>query len=366
MLCSVSPVHTRHNAPSWPFFQKLGWLFCGALCFTIGLCIPSAMADQVFIKGEKEPIEGKILSVGNDEVLIEISEGRQLPLLRSKVERMELGNGKKPGATPPVPEAPIYSARPVQAAPKAVSNIAKPDPGLRPAQLETATPADINPGLRPIIVLPDTPALDTSEFPPLRTQPVSTSNNSKNNAAMNHLMYSPVIPPPPSALQSGLATLQDDAFVSLSRFKGHVSQGQYMGLYNFLNKGTLWIRLPQPQPETALLRFTLYGKQHRSPEKSTELTLTPGPESFGVEVRFLDDQGNALGDTPLVQYQQQQGLLVEWFHLLENMSGLCDPMEVSLSVPAGTKIIEFRVVTAPDAPRHLVGYLGQVQLGTKQ
>jgi hypothetical protein len=180
------------------------------------------------------------------------------------------------------------------------------------------------------------------------------NDSSGKSTAVNALMYSPLLPGLSFTNEKG--EVNDKHFVTLSRFKGQSTRQVYAGLYNFQNKGTFWIRLPQTQSRPADLQFVLYGKQNVSQAQAQP------PEPYDLQARFLDEQGNAIASSPMASFQEGQITEVEWFHLLEGMSGLCGKKEVTWRVPEGTKTIEFRVMSAEDAPRRLVGYLGNVTL----
>jgi hypothetical protein len=317
-----------------------------ASCFC-ALNSNSAWADKVFLKGEAKPIEGKVLSVGQDEVLIQLPEGQQLPLIRQKVERVEL-NQPSPSPkssvqnAPPLPESPHPSAASIQ------------DPELRPLSNQSLETHGLE-------EQPVTPALlPPQPLPILQLEAESTEPQLEEVSQGTQLIM--LAPSIPTKLPQ-FSTLTEEMFVSLSKFKGKVTQNQYAGLYNFPQRGTFWIRFPSPATEATPLQFTLFGKQHKANPKSTEVTLTPGPEAYVLEVRFLSDQGETIGKPEQVTYKPQAGQLVEWFHLLENMSGLCDPMVLAVTLPQKTKLVEFRVINGEEGARHLVGYLGQIQLG---
>lgn len=304
-------------------------------------------ADKVFLKGETQPVEGKVLSVGQDEVLIQLPEGQQLPLIRQKVERMELNNTSSKGFlhnSPPVPDGP--SSKPIKAQ----------DPELRPLSNHSLEnygqdqPVSPLPQASPSPIIQLETESSESQFEP-QLEKLSQGNQ--------FMMLAPTVP----TKLPQFSTLSEEMFVSLSRFKGKLSQNQYAGLYNFPQRGTFWIRFPSPVTEATPLQFTLFGKQHKANPKSTEVTLTPGPEAYVLEVRFLSDQGETIGKPEHVTYKPQAGQLVEWFHLLDNMSGLCDPMLLAVTLPQQTKVVEFRVINGEEGARHLVGYLGQIQLG---
>lgn len=356
---------------------------CGITCvllllsfifnFNFILTPQPAWADKVYLKGETQPIEGKVLSVGQDEVLIQLPEGQQLPLIRQKVERVEMGQSSptsspvknppplpEPPPSKPPPSKPLHSkplhSKPSNSKPLESHNPASGhDPELRPLSNHTSPHHSLE---QPITPVPPPLPIIQLEAEAATAEPVLEETTSQGNQFM---MLAPNLP----TQLPQFSSLSEEMFVSLSRFKGKITQNQYAGLYNFPQRGTFWIRFPSPATEATPLQFTLFGKQHKANAKSTEVTLIPGPEAFILEVRFLTDQGEPIGKPEQVSYKPQAGQLVEWFHLLENMSGLCDPMILAVTLPQNTKVVEFRVINGngSEGSRHLVGYLGQIQVG---
>lgn len=147
-------------------------------------------------------------------------------------------------------------------------------------------------------------------------------------------------------------SIDDKLFVTLSKFKGKSSQRTYAGLYHFSDKGTFWIRLPKPQNKSSDLQFALYGKQNGQQEV----------ERYSLKARFLDEYGNTLEDSPSVTFDKKRAEVVEWFQLLDGISGLAGKKDVSWRVPEGTKTIEFKVLSSEAEISHLVGYLGNLSL----
>jgi hypothetical protein len=262
--------------------------------------IPSlAQADTVNLKDQPKPLYGKILSVSDELIILEAENGSRIPVARKSVSSIEFTGA--PQVTAPVPDKAVASFNSNQAIPA----------------------------------------------PPKLPQ----SNESKG---INALMYSPIVPLLSFPNEKG--EINEKLFITLSKFKGHKSQKQYAGLYNFTNKGTFWVRLPQVQQKSADLQFTLFGKQGIL-DKQTQL-----PENYAVQARFLTDGGELIEESPVASFSGNQAEMVEWLYLLEGMSGISGKSEVSWRVPEKTKTIEFRVISSGDNNRHLVGYLGQLTL----
>ncbi len=145
--------------------------------------------------------------------------------------------------------------------------------------------------------------------------------------------------------------------MTLSRFKGNRTNKVYAGLYNFNDKGTFWIRLPQSTEVPADISFDVFGRRNQG----------SFGESYDVQARFLDEWGNLVEDSTRESYENPSGMegnrVEEWFYMLENISGLGNSKKVTWTAPPRTKTIEIRVITKrPKAgpTHHLVGYLGNV------
>lgn len=169
-------------------------------------------------------------------------------------------------------------------------------------------------------------------------------------ASMNTLR--PNTPNQTISLTNDKGLVNEQQFITLSRFKGQTSQQTYAGLYNFANKGTLWIKLPKSPEKAGDLQFVLYGK----PDNQSS------PEKYTVRAQFLDENGTALEESPLASFDGESTEIIEWFQLLDGISGVTGKREVSWRVPEQTRTIEFRIITPDSENRHLVGYLGNLTL----
>ncbi|MGE0200539.1 MAG: hypothetical protein AB7P76_06190 [Candidatus Melainabacteria bacterium] len=272
-----------------------------------------ARADSVRLSTDLSVLTGKILSVTADKVILQTPAGYKIPI--SRVDVMEIhfdGIDTDPGTLKPITTSP--ASGPVSAP---VSD----DPSQPlPPRLAPQAPPSTWTAVR-------FPAGDNAETP-------------------------------------------DDSpgsVVVLSRFRGQAGKTTYAGLYNFEDKGTLWVRVPQVVAADSHLTFYLFGRN------------TPGekPEDFTIQARYLNDGGTELGRSAWFYYQPPSMPPVktpgdderpaEWFDQLPGKAGVTAGLPVSWTVPPMTRTIELRVqgaVPEVPAPRrdHLVGYLSGLVL----
>ncbi|MBY0405378.1 MAG: hypothetical protein K2X66_15870 [Cyanobacteria bacterium] len=312
--------------------------------------LPPAFADQVYLKSNspQSPIlyEGKVLSMSGQEILIQLQDGRKAHFKREEVHSIQLDTpgGELKSVTVPLPvpsesyQPPLFEKMEGFPVPPPLPNALNSPPTMLDTHSSDSQSGLSQPSLRGLV------------------PPPSASYNNLPNAQqpMTQLMFSPLLPI--VSFPSAKGEVNETQFVTLSKFKGSQSKITYAGLYNFINKGTFWIRLPQPQLSKAELQFMLYGKQTIQENK-----ILP-PETFSVQALFLDENGVILEQSSVATFQENQPELIEWFQLLEGMSGLSGKMQVTWHVPHKTKNIEFRVIAAAGEGRHLVGYLSQLSL----
>ncbi len=307
-------------------------VFCSAAV------MPVSMADVVYLKSAtgnpetEKTMEGFVVKVSDDEVIIKTTDGISMPLSRKSVSRIEFKplrieptNGIKTGAT--TSSSSGFSKpelEPLTSEPTVSGNTTTTDPhyayGEATSKPSTTTSTDYT------------------------TQPAQ-------RPLLQHLYRFP----------ESDNRYDERVFVTLSRFKGSRTNKVYAGLYNFNDKGTFWIRLPNSAESTTEVVFDVFGRRNQG----------SFGESFDVQARFLDEWGNLVADSSRESYTNPSGMegnrVEEWFYLLENISGLGGSKKVTWNVPPRTKTIEIRVLSSenntagnPGVTHHLVGYLGNV------
>lgn len=146
----------------------------------------------------------------------------------------------------------------------------------------------------------------------------------------------------------------NDTFIVLSTFRVASTHHLYAGLYKFDGKGTFWVRLPRTESSQRSMRFSLFGKMNKNKE----------PETYTLKARYLDQSGNALGESMLADFDNPNSES-EWFEYLEGMSGLTGKVDVQWPIPAYTKTIEFQVTNSSLNGRHLVGYISDLMVSDR-
>ena len=262
-----------------------------------------AYADVVVLKQQNgnpsRTLQGDIIYVNRREVLLKISDGTEVPLIRDSV--LEI----------------LFSRDRIEISPQTEQRLLS----------------------RPALLDPDMYSA------PVPAPPVTTANGNYLQGSGN---YKTLV-----SLITERGKVDDETFVLLSRFRGVSSQSTYAGLYNFDNKGTFWVRLPQSIPFQAQFKFALFGKQNNDPS-----------ESFAVKARYLNDSGHLLEESPMILYNGGSAgePFAEWFEHLDGISGLNGRHDITLDVPAGTRTIEMRAASTTNPERHLVGYIGYAQI----
>lgn len=281
---------------------------------TASLLLLSAVespADTVVLKPTgSEPerqLQGSVLSVTDREVILKTPEGIRLPLSRSSVSWIYLGDGTEGFTRAGEPDT-------------SASNPPVPATAMQPV-VPITTP----------ISAPNTPV-----------RPAPSLEKLYHNLD-HHSLHFPG--------ENG--GIDEKRFITLSRFTGHRSGSLYAGLYNFTDKGTFWIHLPDLLTRPGTLRFTLYGKKNEAQPT----------ERFSAKARFIDATGRVIGESPLAFFSDTDSPPVEWFRHLEGISGLGGAALVEWQVPAQTRSIEIRATSESNPDRHLVGYLGNLSLG---
>lgn len=137
---------------------------------------------------------------------------------------------------------------------------------------------------------------------------------------------------------------------------GETSQSIYAGLFNYPNRDTFRMELPQPQQGRGQLKFNLYGV----------FKTQSYPESYLSRVVFLDPHGRIVATSPVLHYggdgekNSVQPQFFEWLRDQNGQLGLSEKRPVDLIVPAGTKTIAFQTSTPQSSSVHLVGFISNI------
>jgi hypothetical protein len=157
----------------------------------------------------------------------------------------------------------------------------------------------------------------------------------------------------------------DPYFTWLVKFKGKTTKTNYVGLYKFPDRGSCWLKLPQPLARPSQLSFEVLGKWNPRQQSVGERMggERVGPESFAYSARFLAANGVLLGEAPIGRYVPTSPQLKEWFEYLDNMAGVASPQTVTWTIPARTQTIEWFVpMASSQGPNQLMGYMTHMRV----